>query len=208
MTTDTQTFQIENEQLDLLEKLLEDPIFQDDALRLDEIQGFLCAVLSGPSPMQEEDWLIEILGTEEALNTEQGQQAAHILRRFALALRTGLDAGALPELLLYPKDESDDDNAPRDYLPWCQAYLFGVDASEKDWFESLGDGNGGKESSETEFLDERLFTFMVLSGEAKSAALEHGETWPKGNELDELESQCQEDLPQVVVDIYAFWKKT
>lgn len=195
-------YQISEDQLDRLEILLEDPVFEDGTMRLDEIQGFLCAALSGPAPMPEEDWMMEILGSAEILETETGREVANILRRFALALEAGLEAGEAPTLLLYPKEEDDDSS---DYQSWCQAYLSGVDTAEVDWFEYLGETNDDEEVEETSYLDERLFALMVLSGDAQTAAQEHHEEWPEGEELKALENECQEELSHVILDIYKFW---
>ena len=166
--------QLADHLLDRLETLLDDPALQE-SMRLDEIQGYLCAVLSGPQAMAEEEWLIDALGSEAALETEAGREAAELLRVFAKALEAELAAGEPPILLLYGKE--DDENGPSDYLPWCQAYLAGVDASEEDWFEFLGEDEdeSSEDSDEISYLDERLFPLMVLTGEAEAAAREHGE---------------------------------
>ena len=197
--------QLADEQLDRLEQLLEDPALQE-AMRLDEIQGYLCAALSGPQAIPEEIWLADTLGSEEVLETEAGREAAALLRSLAEALEDELAAGEPPVLLLYGKDG--DENGPSDYLPWCQAYLAGVDAAEEDWFEFLGedeDGQDSEDSEEISYLDERLFPLMVLTGEAEAAAREHEENWPEGEEREQIISDCEEDLPQAVTDIYRFW---
>jgi len=197
-----QQAQLADNQLDRLETLLDDPALAD-AMRLDEIQGYLCAALSGPQPIPEDDWLADALGSEEALETEAGREAADLLRSFAVALEAELAAGEPPVLLLYAKE--DDENGPSDYLPWCQAYLAGVDAAEDDWFEYLGEEEGEEENEEITYLDERLFPLMLLTGEAEAAAREHGEEWPEGEEREQVENDCEEDLPQAVTDIYRFW---
>ena len=201
--------QLADDQLDRLETLLDAPSLAD-AMRLDEIQGYLCAALSGPQAIPEDDWLADVLGSEDALESETGREAAQLLRAFARALEAELAAGEPPVLLLYAKE--DDENGPSDYLPWCQAYLAGVDAAEDDWFEFLGEKEGleGEEgdeeqSEEISYLDERLFPLMVLTGEAEDAAREHGEEWPEGEEREQIASECEDDLPQAVTDIYRFW---
>ena len=197
--------QLADEQLDRLEALLDDDSLEE-SMRLDEIQGYLCAALSGPQAVAEEDWLADILGNEEALETEAGREAAELLRLFAAALEAELAAGEPPVLLLYPKD--DDEDGPSDYAPWCQAYLAGVDAAEEDWFEFLGEEDDDEDSEDNEeisYLDERLFPLMVLTGEAEAAAREHGDAWPDGDEGAKIQNDCEEDLPQAVVDIYRFW---
>ena len=209
MTTESSVqAQLADEQLDRLESLLDDPALAE-AMRLDEIQGFLCAALSGPQAIPEENWLAEVLGSEDALASEAGRDAAELLRAFAVALEAELAAGEPPVLLLYPKDDSEDsEDSPSDYLPWCQAYLAGVDAAEEDWFEALGEEDAEDDEEirdEITYLDERLFPLMVLTGEAESAAREHGEEWPEDEDLDEVNNDCEEDLPQAVTDIYRFW---
>jgi len=206
MTTESSVqAQLADEQLDRLESLLDDPALAE-AMRLDEIQGFLCAALSGPQAISEQNWLAELLGSEEALACEAGREAAELLRAFAVALEAELAAGEPPVLLLYPKDG--DEDSPSDYLPWCQAYLAGVDAAEEDWFEALGEEEAEDDEEirdEITYLDERLFPLMVLTGEAEAAAREHGEEWPEDEDLDEVNNDCEEDLPQAVTDIYRFW---
>ena len=199
---DTMQAQLDDEHLDRLEFLLDDPALEE-AMRLDELQGYLCAALSGPQPIPEEDRLIDILGSDDALDSPAGQEAAAIIRRFAQALEAELAAGTPPVLLLYPKDEGDD--SPSDYLPWCQAYLAGVDQAEEDWFEYFEEDDSEDAEDQVNYLDERLFPLMVLTGEAEAAAKEHGEEWPQGEERAEIEQECEEDLPQAVTDIYRFW---
>ena len=197
--------QLADNQLDRLETLLEDPALEE-ALRLDEIQGYLCAALSGPQAIPEEDWLIDVLGSEDAKESEAGREAGQLLRIFANTLEAQLAAGEPPVLLLYASEE--DDSGPSNYAPWCQAYLAGVDASEADWFEFLGEDEDDEDSGDSEeisYLDERLFPLMVLTGEAEAAALEHGEEWPAGEERKQIQDDCEEDLPQAIIDIYRFW---
>jgi uncharacterized protein len=195
--------QLADPQLDRLETLLAEPALAE-AMRLDEIQGYLCAALSGPQPISEDDWLADVLGSEDALESEAGREASVLLRAFASALEAELASGEPPVLLLYAKDE-DDENGPSDYLPWCQAYLAGVDAADDDWFEFLGEDEDEGDSDEVSYIDERLFPLMVLTGEAEAAAREHGDEWPTGEELEQLQNDCEEDLPQAVTDIHRFW---
>ena len=207
MTNESLQAQLADDQLNRLEELLSDPALPE-AMRLDEIQGYLCAALSGPQPIAEDEWLADVLGDETLLETGIGREAAELLRRFATVLEEELAAGEPPVLLLYGKE--DDENGPSDYVPWCQAYLAGVDAAEEDWFEFLGETEDGEvdedSGDEISYLDERLFPMMVLTGEAEAAATEHGEDWPGGEERDQIINDCEEDLAQAVTDIYRFWQ--
>jgi uncharacterized protein len=187
---------ITDSQLDRLETLLDDPVF-DEPMRLDEVQGYLCAALTGPVPIPEADWLLEALGSEAGLASEAGLEAASILRILAEDIRIQLADEEPMTLYLYP--QSDEDDSPSDYEPWALAYLHGVDTAAEDWFDELTD------EEEVEWLDERLFPLMVLTGEAAAAAKEHGEAWPEGKELEELNDQAQEDLARAVSEIFLFW---
>jgi uncharacterized protein len=193
---------LDDEQLSRLEDLLETPELEE-AMRLDEIQGYLCAALAGPRPIDEEDRLIDILGGEDAFDSAAGREAAGLIRQFTAALAATLAAGDPPSLLLYPKDDGEDGTS--DYVPWCQAYLAGVDQAAEDWFECFEEQADEAAEKEADYLDERLFPLMVLNGEAEAAAKEHGEIWPEGDERAALERECEDDLPQAVADIYRFW---
>ncbi|MCP5269019.1 MAG: UPF0149 family protein [Zoogloeaceae bacterium] len=188
---------ISDDQLDRLESLLDDPSF-DEAMRLDEVQGYLCAALAGPEPISEAECLLEILGSETGVASEAGQEAAAILRSLVEDIRIQLADEEPMTLYLYPKNEEDD--SPSDYEPWCLAYLHGVDTATEDWFDELTD------EEEVEWLDERLFPLMVLTGEAEAAAREHGEEWPEGKDLEALNRQAEEDLARAVSEIYLFWQ--
>ena len=200
--------QLPDAELDHLETLLEDHTALPDAFRLDQIQGYLCAALSGPSnphTLTDEDWLFHALGGEQAQDSENGREAMALLRRFAANLNAELAAGTPPVLLLYPEDG--DESAASDYQPWCQAYLEGVDAAEDDWFEFLGEQDGDDEANEEiDYLDERLFPFMLLTGEAEAAARQHDEDWPTGEALVKITEECKDSLSQNVLEIYRFWR--
>ena len=89
MNTESQQAQLPDEQLDRLETLLDDPSIPE-SMRLDEVQGYLCAALAGPEAIPETQWLIDVLGSEEAIETEAGREAAELLRQFASALEAEL----------------------------------------------------------------------------------------------------------------------
>ena len=182
-------------QFERLEALLDDPALEG-AMRLDEIQAYLCAALAGPRPIDENERLADILDGSTARLSVAGSEAAALIGEFTASLAADMAAGRAPELLLYPKDESED--ALADYPAWCEAYLLGVDQAAEEWFEQLDD-------EEANYLDERLFPLMVLTSEAESAAKKYGEIWPEGEELAALEQECANDLAQAVTDIYRFW---
>ncbi len=68
--------------LDRLEQLLEADVFQGDAMRLDEIQAMLCAIVSGPVPVTPAVWLPEALGKglENASDPQVAEAIALLMR--------------------------------------------------------------------------------------------------------------------------------
>ena len=68
MTNESLQAQLADAELDRLEELLSDDALPN-AMRLDEIQGYLCAALTGPQPIPEEEWLADALGDETLLET-------------------------------------------------------------------------------------------------------------------------------------------
>ena len=190
----TQIYAVTDQELDHLETLL-DSSSLGEAMRLDEIQAYLCAAMSGPQPANVEDCLTAIFG--DSADSPVLQEARALVSKIASHLDTQLSSQAPFALWLYPASEGDD--APMDYGPWCMAYLHGVDESMEDWFDNL-------DEEETSFLDERLYPLIVLTGEAEAAAREHGEPWPDGDELVELMKDCEEEVPGAVEDIHRFWQ--
>ena len=183
--------------LDRLETLLDDPAFED-SMRVDEMQGFFCASLAGPQPLSDEEMLDEAMGEAGGSGEQPAARRAEVralATRLLAAVQAQLASGE-PVLWLYPV--SSDEDAPMDYGPWCMAYLHGVDLSPEDWFDAL-------DEEESEFLDERLYPMMVLTGEAEAAAREHNEEWPEGEDLDELLGDCEDQLPAAVAEIHRFW---
>lgn len=189
----TQITAVTDQELDRLELLLDDPAL-NEAMRLDEIQAYLCAAMCGPQPAGADDCLSAIFG--DSADSPALQEASVLIGRIAAHLNEQLSSQAPFALWLYPASEGED--SPMDYGPWCMAYLHGVDGSLEDWFDNL-------DEEETNFLDERLYPLIVLTGEAEAAAKEHGEPWPEGDELVELMKDCEEEVPAAVEEIHRFW---
>lgn len=189
----SQTNVITEQELDRLEALLDQPAFEE-AMRLDEIQAYLCAALCGPQPARFDDCLEAIFG--KTGDTPEFEEAAALVAKISAHLDRQLSGADPFALWLYPASEAAD--SPMDYGPWCMAYLHGVDDALEDWFDDL-------DEEEAAFLDERLYPLIVLTGEAEAAAKEHGEPWPEGEELASLMKECEEDVPGAVEDIHRFW---
>lgn len=180
-----------------LETVLATPAFAKQAMGLDEIQGYLTAIISGPERVPATTWLPLVLGNPVYESDEQQQEIADLLTRFHAEIAADLAGGESLGLVLdYSDADKEGDEAEYDYAAWCQAYLDGVDASPVAWNEVL------QTPAEEEELNELLFPISLLAGEIDPKALKQ----IKPNELRDVLKECREDLPMLVVDICKFFE--
>ena len=115
---------LDDSDLDRLEQLLEADVFQGDAMRLDEIQAMLCAIVSGPVPVAPSVWLPEALGKGlESASDPQVLEALDLLMRLNNDLASALLNDETIAPVLYPLDET---GAEYDYEAWADTYVFGA----------------------------------------------------------------------------------
>lgn len=181
--------------LDRLEQLLDADVFAGESMRLDEIQGMLCAIVSGPVPVAPSLWLPEALGKGlESGNDPAVLEALELLMRFNNDLAAALLADETIAPVLYPLDESCEQY---DYLAWADSYIFGAGMGG-DWFELAG--------KHAEDLSELLEPMFMLNGMLKEDAEKSGERWFSPAEEARLVADIQENLPLVVQSLYNFWR--
>ena len=105
--------------LDRLEQLLEADVFQDDAMRLDEIQAILCAVVSGPIPVEPSVWLPDVLGKgADQVDDAVVAETVELLMRLNNDIAASLLADETIAPVLYPVDESCEEY---DYAAWADS---------------------------------------------------------------------------------------
>ncbi|MEQ1517077.1 MAG: YecA family protein, partial [Usitatibacteraceae bacterium] len=188
-TSPTPSEPLTNAEITHLETLLASPAFKKQAMGLDEIQGFLCAVISGPQQVAPAQWLPAVLGNPEYEGPEQEQAVKDLLLRFHAEILADLAAGESLGLVRHLADPSDaNDEGEYDYSAWCQAYLDGVEFSTVAWTDAGDD----------EEINEFLFSISLLAGEIDPKALKQ----IKPREMTDLLKECREDLPMLAVDIY------
>jgi uncharacterized protein len=181
--------------LDRLEVLLEAEIFAGKAMRLDEVQAMLCAVVSAPQPLQPALWLPEVFG-----ETDVSPEAPEVAEIVALLLRlhddiaAALIAGETVAPILYPEDERCE---TYDYATWADAYVFGAGLAE-DWYDLAG--------KRAEDLSELLEPMFILNGMLREDAEKNGERWFPPAEEARLIADIEENLPVVVQTLYNFWR--
>ena len=191
--TPTPDAPLTNAEISHLETLLASPSFKQQAMGLDEIQGFLCAVISGPLPVSAALWLPAVLGNPDYGSADQAQAVKDLLLRFHTEIVADLAAGESLGLVLNltePANAAAD--GEYDYSAWCQAYLDGVEFSAAPWTEA-GDENE---------INELLFSISLLAGDIDAKALKQ----IKPREMAELLIECREDLPMLAVEIYQYFQ--
>jgi uncharacterized protein len=174
-----------------LEALLASPIFEKQAMGLDEMQGFLCAVLSAPIVITASQWMPAVLGNPRYESVEQEKEITDLVLRFGNDIASELSRGESLSMLLNMDDGAAD--GEYDYETWCQAYLDGVDFSTVPWDEAGDD----------EEVNDLLFSISLLAGEIEPRALRG----VKPAELKQLVTESREDLPMLVAEIYEYFRK-
>jgi uncharacterized protein len=176
-----------------LEFLLATPAFAQQSMGLDEIQGFVCAVISGPARVTPDQWLPAVLGTPDYESATQAQEIRDLLLRFHDEIAADLKAGeSLGLVLNLVEPAKAGTESEYDYGAWCQAYLDGVESSPVPWVDAGDDAE----------INDLLFSISLLAGEIDPKALKQ----VKPREMAELLKECRQDLPMLAVDIYKYFQ--
>ncbi|MBS4096468.1 MAG: UPF0149 family protein [Sulfuricella sp.] len=174
-----------------LETWLAAPLFHGQAMHLDKLQGFLCAVVSSPEIIPPSAWVGEVLGGEPDYESlEQATEFMGLLMGFYNQVATDLLAPPL-QLILKPLAGSD---SRADYQAWCEGYILGWGLSTEEW---LRPGN--------EALKKLTFPILYLSGAFKEEAERSGREYVEEEEDRKVWQDCVGILPQAVVGIFNFW---
>lgn len=177
----------ENE-LDRLEDLLAAGEFKDQAMRLDELQGALCALASGPEPVAPSLWLPAVLGIDKVGDADPtATEAVALLLRFYDETAAALAAGEAPQLLFYPVAEDGDE---LDYGAWVDGYLYGTEIGALDWGDAAGE--------HVDDLADLLDAFYLLDSAVG--------TGPMGAAGMQARDRAIEEIPARLVTIYNFWR--
>lgn len=191
--TPTPSSPLTDAEISHLEFLLATPAFAKQSMGLDEIQGFVCAVISGPARVTSARWLPAVLGNPEYESAAQAQEVKDLLLRFHDEIAADLKAGESLGLVLNLAEPAKAGAASDyDYGAWCQAYLDGVESSPAPWAEA----------GDEEEINDLLFPISLLAGEIDPKALKQ----IKPREVADLLQECREDLPMLAVDIYKYFQ--
>lgn len=176
--------------LDRLDAFLMSDVLSDDAMMLDELQGFLCAVISGPEATPASEWMSAAFGGDPNFESrEQAQEFLDLLMRFNNETAAGLLEGRGVELVVDPDGEENDCTG------WAAGYLRGVALAAASW-ESRGDA---------EEVADLVFPIMFLARELDREPKLAESLGLGPDEEQQLEKTCREGLMGTVQDIYDYW---
>jgi uncharacterized protein len=176
---------------DRLDQLLAE-LGNDDAMIVEELDGFLAALACAPEPVTADDFLPVVFGLEDgdggpprgkAEPAEPSAELATLVRRHAQAVAASLDAGSFAPVLAY-----DDQGAP-DGSAWAVGFLRAVESAPDSW---------------DAMLDEKEFGDALDAAEALAATLddESGARAPSRREREALIDRMIAD----VGDIHEFFR--
>ena len=175
-------------ELDRLEQFLDSPERTETSLPLDMVQGLLTAIASGPSPVPQERWMAEILGEAGGFETtEEEREIGALFARFAEDTARQLNQAEGFDFILYGEDD--------DLAPWAEGYLQGMELAEPRW----------DELADAEDLDNILFPFLALTGDAKQLALESGEEWMTDAEEEKMLEDIRESFASHLFDVRQYF---
>lgn len=178
-------------ELKQLETWLESPVFKGKAMRLDKLQGFLCAVISGPDMITPGQWVPEALGARpECESPAQEKEFIALIMGFYNDVASALQNNQPPKLILKPCPS----DKRLDYQTWCEGYILGWGLSTQEWLQP---GN--------EPLKKLTFPILYLSGAFKEEAARRGKEHEPGEGDQKIWQECVDALPQAIARIYDFW---
>lgn len=137
----------------------------ENAMVVEEIDGFLAALACSPDPIGEDDLLAQVLGAEpfdddvtasgasEAVPAETQAEIAALLRRHAARVIAALDAGEFGPVLSY------DDEGNADGVAWAVGFLRAVELHPDSWDAML----------EEKDFDDALDAMQSLAAELEEA---------------------------------------
>ena len=186
---------LSDEEQEELENFLLSDATSDETMLLDMLDGYLTAIVVGPSTILPSQWLPGIWGSSEddTPHYESAEQAERILELImrhmnGIVWTLQQDPDAFDPLLHSVVYEDD----PREYLDgemWAHGFMEGIELCREDW-QPLFDDPSANES---------LRPIYLLGGENLTKEEEALTRWP--NEREELTRQ----IAASVAAIYRFW---
>lgn len=154
-----------------------------DGLSVDEIHGYITAMVTGPDSGAQGNWLPQVWGEPVFADDSERDYMTDIMQRMHEEISDLLQQGRRFEPLVI--EEEDEDGEPEEaYEGWCYGFMHCVAERQDEW------GDLPKKEQE------------LLSPIAKLALL----CTEEGVDMDEEEYEfCVELLPGAVAGLFSYW---
>ncbi|MFO1283529.1 MAG: YecA family protein [Burkholderiales bacterium] len=184
-------------ELDELEAFLASDAVPQDCMDLEMLDGYLCAIVSGPEIVQPSEWLPGVWSeggrsaTPAYTSSDQAQRVMGLMLRHFVGLQRTLEESPTRfKPLLYLADErAKSDKGPGEATAWSEGYMAGVKLRDDAW-QPLYDAR-----------DARDWIFPI-------EALAYGDQDPEFAEwIDDKDKRASlvDELPLAAVLIYRYW---
>lgn len=183
---------LSNKDYDRLEELLNQDKAVEDYIGVDELNGFLTAVVCSPETILPGEWLPSpyVMGDTEFESPEQTQEAVDLIIRMYNEIINELSSDEY--LPIYSYYQEDDNEITEDVYGWCLGFLYGTGLREEIWNAHL------------ELEDQELKTLLSLF----IVQVTEDDTFEEdGVKFTEESKKALADLiPIAVSGIYQYWQ--
>lgn len=174
---------LSDDELAELDAFLLSDACDDEVLTVDEVHGLLTALLTGPQPLPESEWLPIAWGEPQFSDASQRDHMLAMMRRLYHDIEATLQAGRDFEPLAVEVEE-EDGTVVIAYEGWCFGFMLGVESCQDEWDQLPKN-------------EENLLAPMA------QLALLNSDEEPEMD--DEEYEQWVELLPGAVMGLYSYW---
>lgn len=126
------THLLNDDELAELDDFLLSDACDDEVLSVDEVHGFLTAMLVGPKPMPEAEWLPMTWGEPDFADAAQRSHMHSLMQRLCSDIEQSLKTGHDFEPLAVEMEE-EDGTVVVAYEGWCFGFMLGVEGRQEEW---------------------------------------------------------------------------
>lgn len=155
------------------------------ALSIDEVHGFLTAIIVSPEKVDQDEWLTAVWGKPQFADEAEEQRMTGLLLRLRNEIATTLQAGRSFEPLVVEVEE--DGEVAEAHEGWCFGFMLGVAHHQALWDRLPHD---------EKTLVEPMAQLALLNSEEEPGMSE--EEYAAWVEL----------IPGAVMGLYSFWRST
>ncbi len=186
---------LSEEELDELDRFLMSDAVSDETMVLDSLDGYLTAIIIGPTTFEFDEWFPFIWGpSEEHIpqfpSKEEAQYIVDMIIRHFNSIVDVLERDPDAASPLITVVEDPDEGVTLDGELWAYGFMVGVDLCKEDWNPLIQDSEGAQA-----FLP----IFLLGSDEISDDYTELVDALEKSAELAEF-------IPDSIAWIYRFWQ--